>query len=233
MNRSPSVQMIVLLRRAVKKRRLTTTSGTTKENPSITSSSSILAWYSRKLDTHPLMTKAITSGLISEAGDLFSQYIEYKRSKATTFHWDILRTLRIGVLGFALVAPVVHYWYGGLARFFPGSSPMVVAKRVVWDQGFFSPIFLPTWLTSLWIMEGQTSQDISTMLQAEVPTALVANWALWVPAQLINFRYIPGKFQVLFSNIVALGWNAFLSFTAHEAEAKVEKAKLVETDLTV
>ena len=64
-------------------------------------------------------------------------------------------------------------------------------------------------------------------------TALVANWALWVPAQLVNFRYIPGKFQVLFSNVVALGWNAYLSFTAHEAEAKVEKAKLAETNLTV
>ena len=226
-----SIERIVLLRRAAGKRRLTT-SGTTKEDPSI-SSSSILAWYSRKLDTHPLMTKAVTSGLISEAGDLFSQYIEFKRSMEVTFHWDILRTARIGVLGFALVAPVVHYWYGGLARFFPGSSPMVVAKRVVWDQAFFSPLFLPTWLTSLWLLEGQTSQDISTMLQAEVPTALVANWALWVPAQLVNFRYIPGKFQVLFSNVVALGWNAYLSFTAHEAEAKVEKAKLAETNLTV
>jgi peroxisomal membrane protein 2 len=226
-----SIERIVLLRQAAGKRRLTT-SGTTKKDPSI-SSSSILEWYSRKLDTHPLMTKAVTSGLISEAGDLFSQYIEFKRSMELTFHWDILRTARIGVLGFALVAPVVHYWYGGLARFFPGSSPMVVAKRVVWDQAFFSPLFLPTWLTSLWLLEGQTSQDIFTMLQAEVPTALVANWALWVPAQLVNFRYIPGKFQVLFSNVVALGWNAYLSFTAHEAEAKVEKAKLAETEMTV
>lgn len=192
-----------------------------------------LAWYSRKLDTHPLLTKAITSGIISQSGDLLSQYVECKRAKAVTFHWDMLRTARIGLLGFALVAPVVHYWYGGLARVFPGSSAPVVAKRVLWDQAFFSPLFLPTWLTSLWILEGQTSADIAEMLQAEVPTALVANWALWIPAQILNFRFIPGKFQVLFSNVVALGWNAYLSFTAHEAEARVDKSRQVEFDMTV
>jgi hypothetical protein len=191
------------------------------------------AWYSRKLDTHPLLTKAISCGFITQSGDLLSQFIQCTKSKDTMFQWDMPRTARMGLLGFALVAPIVHYWYGGLARVFPGSSAAVVAKRVLWDQALFSPLFLPTWLTSLWILEGQTSGDIFHMLKAEVPTALVANWALWVPSQIINFRFVPTKFQVLFSNFVALGWNAYLSFTAHEAEAKVERSRQVELDVKV
>jgi len=234
---SYSSQGVVLPRRsALCKRRLATKKEDTcgqlfAEEPSLASQP--LAWYSRKLDTHPLLTKAVTSCLIAQSGDLFSQYVEQRRSNTITFKWDMVRTARIGLLGFALVAPVVHYWYGSLARFFPGSTASVVAKRVFWDQAFFSPLFLPTWLTSLWMLEGQSVSDISDMLCAEVPTALIANWVVWIPAQIVNFRYAPVKFQVLFSNVVALGWNAYLSFTAHEAEANVEKARQKEADLTV
>jgi protein Mpv17 len=58
------------------------------------------------------------------------------------------------------------------------------------------------------------------MLQEHVPTALIANWSLWIPAQVINFRFVPGKFQVLFSNVVALAWNVYLSFMSHAAETE-------------
>ena len=42
-----------------------------------------------------------------------------------------------------------------------------------------------------------------------------ANWIVWVPAQLVNFRFVPGSMQVLFSNIMGLFWNAYLSHASH------------------
>jgi FtsH-binding integral membrane protein len=50
-------------------------------------------------------------------------------------------------------------------------------------------------------------------LRASVPDIVVANWALWVPAQFVNFAVVPLKFQVLYSNVVALVWNVYLSYT--------------------
>ena len=34
---------------------------------------------------------------------------------------------------------------------------------------------------------------------------------VWTPVQFINFSYVPLQFRVLFANVVALGWNAYLA----------------------
>ena len=38
-----------------------------------------LQWYAQKLDSHPIATKVITSGLISGSGDLLCQYLSTKK----------------------------------------------------------------------------------------------------------------------------------------------------------
>lgn len=102
-----------------------------KQNKSIFKS--FISWYSVKLNTHPFSTKAITSGLIAGAGDLTCQYIVqrqtfqehelvYKQQQQQhtqeedndiynekfRFEPDLIRTSRFTILGFALIAPVVH-----------------------------------------------------------------------------------------------------------------------------
>jgi hypothetical protein len=134
-----------------------------------------VAWYSKKLDTHPLLTKGITSGMIAGTGDFICQYLIDKREKeqamsdssgtvgtasaATSFlwWWDAWRTARFGTLGAFYVAPGCHYWYGALAARFPlsstSSTALVLAQRVGWDQFAFTPVFLVGWMTLLWTME--------------------------------------------------------------------------------
>ncbi len=48
--------------------------------------------------------------------------------------------------------------------------------------------------------------------EADYADTLVANWQLWIPAMFLNFRYVPAKYQVLYSNFVGFWWNIFLSF---------------------
>jgi hypothetical protein len=210
---------------------------------------SVLAWYSKKLDTHPLLTKATTSGLIGGSGDLICQSLvdkpEKERLRQTLvtsgalplWWWDGWRTARFCFLGTVFVAPWCHYWYGALASRYPlgaataaaaaTSNAMMVVKRVALDQFVFSPIFLLSWLTSLWTLENgimssgpavdsaekDNLPQIPARLIATMPGILVANWILWIPVQAINFRFTPTKFQVLTSNCVALFWNAYLSFS--------------------
>jgi hypothetical protein len=176
--------------------------------------SGLLAWYSRKLDTHPIATKSISSAVIGGIGDAFSQYIEARR-EIRPFSWDALRTCRFGFLGLVLVGPIIHFWYGALTGWLPGSTARAVTQRVIMDQFLFSPAFLPTFLSGLWFLEGKNSTNLVPALKDEVPQAIVMNWALWIPAQCINFSMVPPKYQVLFSNGVATIWNVYLSFTAH------------------
>jgi len=190
-----------------------------------------LNWYSKKLETHPYTTKCITSGCISGGGDLLCQYIVYKRkqksslsSSSSFFRPDWYRTGRFGILGFALVAPVVHLWYGALMTRFPGTSITTTLKRTFVDQAVFAPIFLPTFMTNLMLLEGKrTTEEIIPELKRNYPDALVSNWALWIPAMLINFRFVPSKYQVLYSNMVGFVWNTYLSWKTQDAGKEVNE----------
>lgn len=214
------------------------------------------AWYSKRLDSQPLLTKGISSGIIAGLGDLICQiFIDKPEKEAAKLReevvvegyssywwwWDPWRTGRFVFLGFTLTAPLCHFWYGGLASQFPllasGSNVLPLAKRVVLDQFVFTPLFVPLWISSLWSLESLETDDSSKRSTAiekipgqiakVLPDILVANWALWIPVQFINFRFTPTKFQVLASNCVALVWNAYLSFstrsqTSTELELKVQ-----------
>ena len=206
-----------------------------------------LQWYTQKLDSHPIATKVITSGLISGSGDLLCQYLSTKKDneiiedeKQHNNSYDWRRTINFTILGGALVAPTVHVWYGYLMSSIPGSSITAIGKRLFMDQGLFAPIFLPTFVSCLTVLEhinlnsnddttlqsrnNNSNNDndlishISNRLRNDVPDAIVVGWKIWVPSMTIMFALIPGKFQVLYSNCIGFVWNAYLSWRTHEGE---------------
>mmetsp|Transcript_2060 Transcript_2060/g.4670 ORF Transcript_2060/g.4670 Transcript_2060/m.4670 type:complete len:220 (+) Transcript_2060:108-767(+) len=187
--------------------------------------SSLLSWYKRKLDSNPLLTKGITSGAISAAGDGICQYLSVPAS-AVTFDW--LRNIRFFVMGSLFVAPCTHFWYSFLnVRLFPGPSSFVtVSKRVIVDQFGFAVLFQPSFMGILWFMEGRNG--IPEQLVQVIPSVLVANWSLWIPAMSVNFAYVPVKFQVLFGNVVALLWNTYLSYKSALSNRTPPIPRLVE-----
>lgn len=235
------------------------TAAAAKPQNSNTSTSGWIAWYSNKLDTHPLLTKGISSGLIAGGGDFLCQTaIEARSSRpnTATASYDIMRTVRFTILGTVVVAPFVHVWYAFLNKAVPGVAAVAVSKRVALDQFVFSPSFLSVraldlgvayilralylllsgctcynndsplcksepspvepqiWLTCLWTMEGEGDAGIlAHRVVQSMPALMVANWGLWIPAQVVNFRLVPVKFQVLYSNMVALVWNVYLSYS--------------------
>ena len=165
--------------------------------------SSILRWYNKKLETHPVITKCITSGIIAGSGDICCQYATYNPytnnnntstnttatsvngnnnsinndkiikiennnvitslmqttddDNTTRFQLDTKRTFNFTILGFALVGPILHVWYGLLARHVTSSSLLLTSiKRTILDQTICAPLFLPTFMISLMILEGKS-----------------------------------------------------------------------------
>lgn len=114
------------------------------------------------------------------------------------------------------VAPTSHYWYGGLAKhsWTKGSTFVPITKRVILDQFVWTPVFFVIWLGSFWSLEeGKVEPShLQQQLQEKLPEVMIANWILWIPAQYLNFYCVRVKFQVLFTNVVELAWNAYLSF---------------------
>ena len=120
----------------------------------------------------------------------------------------------------------------------PGSSITAIGKRLFMDQGLFAPLFLPTFVSCLTVLEhinvnnnddttlqskNNISNDdllshISNRLRNDVPDAIVVGWKIWIPSMSIMFAFVPGKFQVLYSNCIGFVWNAYLSWRTHEGE---------------
>ena len=66
--------------------------------------------------------------------------------------------------------------------------------------------------TFLKILEGHPEQAVAT-IQARLWPTLLANFAVWPIAHLYCFSCVPGEYRILFNNVVAIGWSAYLSLT--------------------
>jgi protein Mpv17 len=53
---------------------------------------------------------------------------------------------------------------------------------------------------------------------AQMVPGLVANWKVWVPAQVVNFALIPEEQRILYVNVVGIAWTCIIS-TIQQQEA--------------
>lgn len=171
---------------------------------------SLLSWYLNLLEKYPVLTKAVTSALLTFIGDIVCQIAIEEMPSV-----DLKRTMLFTFLGFALVGPTLHFWYLYLSKLvtIPGAKGAFL--RLILDQFLFSPLFIGTFLSTLLTLEGKPSQVVPK-LQQEWFSAVIANWQLWIPFQFLNFRFVPQQFQVLAANVIALVWNVILSYKAHK-----------------
>jgi len=141
--------------------------------------------------------------------------------KDITIDWH--RVVKFTALGTFLVGPTLHVWYGFLARRIPSPGFTGTIYRLALDQLVFAPCFIPVFFASALALDG-TPDLIIPKIKSDWFTTVMANYAVWVPAQFLNFKYIPPSFQVLFSNSVGFGWNIYFSYMTYKARASAPSA---------
>ncbi|KAA6422462.1 MAG: Peroxisomal membrane MPV17 and related s (ISS) [Trebouxia sp. A1-2] len=172
--------------------------------------------YLRLLERSPLFTKAWTAGLLNGLGDAVSQKFVEKND-----NFDFKRLGIFTLLGSVLVGPGLHFWYSFIGRTVTatgtaGKLPTCAVIRLALDQLLWAPVFISTFLASLLTLEGK-GHEVKSKLKNDLKPTVIANWKLWVPAQFINFRLVPPHLQVAFSNVIAVGWNTYLSWASHHS----------------
>ncbi|KAF0695243.1 Aste57867_13935 [Aphanomyces stellatus] len=217
-------------RRSVTKPSLTFRLCTTNAKKDIPPSSpSLWQQYMHLLEKYPLTTKALTSSVIAGTGDVLCQ---------TAFEskpFDVQRFATFTALGGVFIAPTLHVWYGFLNRAITGTAKAAVASRLVLDQFVFAPTFMASFFGVLLVVtpsdpasEGDSlAKRFQDKLNRDWWPAVQTNWVVWIPAQLCNFALVPPALQVLFSNVIGLFWNAYMSYISYkpiEEKPKVEEA---------
>ena len=172
------------------------------------------AWdaYNVELVTHPLVTKAITAGVIIGAGDAAAQVIE--NSKKTDSAFDVARYLRWAVFGLVLQGPWNHAFYLLLDQALPPTpDPFTITtlEKVGIDQFIQAPIFTVIILGFFAVVEGKGLGFAKEQVKTELGGILVKNWSVFLPATAINIAFCPPELRVLFLNCVFFGWVVYLS----------------------
>ena len=66
-------------------------------------------------------------------------------------------------------------------------------------------------------LAGKRSHEIKEMLQERYVQTLITNYKIWPLAQTLNFTFVPIQYCVGFVQIVAIFWNAYLSWMANKS----------------
>jgi len=117
-------------------------------------------------------------------------------------------------------------------------------SRVALDQLIFTPVNLTLFLSSMAILEGpapvpaaaggmmkpidswpQAKQRAKDRLDATFITGIKNNYLVWPWVQLANFSVVPLEHRVLVVNVVALGWNCYLSYLNNSGESSSKEKK--------
>eukprot|EP00123_Amoebidium_parasiticum_P021436 comp6722_c0_seq1/m.2496 comp6722_c0_seq1/g.2496 ORF comp6722_c0_seq1/g.2496 comp6722_c0_seq1/m.2496 type:complete len:247 (-) comp6722_c0_seq1:444-1184(-) len=175
--------------------------------------------YGELLETNPFVTKGITAGIIGGVGDVCCQKLV---DKVDEVNWK--RTGMFVLINGIYVAPTIHVWYNLIARTIGRWGGMQgVFAQLAADQLLFAPAFISSFTALLLAVEGRAA-DLPGHLAQHLWSTLIANWQIWVPANYVNFRYVPLAYRVLFGNGVSLVWNTYLSYATHKSVEPFDSA---------
>lgn len=89
-------------------------------------------------------------------------------------------------------------------------------RSLLIDQGVAAPIITAGFVLLHPVLSGKPWNEATTNFKAQYASIMLKGWALWIPAQGINFALIPYQFRILFMQTVALVWNTFLSYISNK-----------------
>lgn len=176
----------------------------------------LLQQYLVLLKRYPVLTKSVTSAILTALGNLLSQILE-ARKKAELKNGSLVNELdpagatRYAIYGLFITGPVSHYFYQLMEMLIPSTDPLCIVKRLLLDRLVFAPGFLLIFYFVMTALEGKGWRDFEKKMKGSYWSALKMNWKVWTPFQFININFVPVQFRVLFANVIALFWYAYLA----------------------
>eukprot|EP00752_Nemacystus_decipiens_P015996 g14301.t1 len=200
--------------------------------------SAVWGLYAVLLRQSPLLTKALTSGVLALGGDMAAQFFEFRQQTVCgekgPFLKDTRRLLAVAIDSILITGPALHTLYGILERLIPTAAGGFVpaASHLLIDTLVFDPIFVTSFFCVTGMLESRSlKQDVLPALRREFWPAVRGSWAVslcFCPVQFITFRYLPLEFRVLSVNVCDIAWTSVLSYFSHKSA--LEKAVRTEAN---
>lgn len=163
-------------------------------------------FYKLAMKRNPFLTQSALTGVLLGSGDILAQQIE------TDKKYSPIRTLKMAVFGLVAVGPVVVTWMNILDKVRLANRYSTLVARLALDQFAFTPFSLTGFFTGMSLMEGHTLEQTKKKLNEKFVDTLKASWCVWIPVQSLNLSLVPVQHRPVVIQIIALGWNTFLSY---------------------
>ncbi|CAN0070718.1 unnamed protein product [Ectocarpus sp. 6 AP-2014] len=178
--------------------------------------------YLHALENRPLLTKSLSSGVISGTANLIEQTL----SPAA---FSLVDWTAFTLVGAVFIGTVLHHWYGFLDRM--GNSEAITSRikskwgrivlQVVLDQtigaslvnsGYFAcHTVCLAGLTGRAFPLPELGSSIVEKVTSRYVVMMMNNFRLWPWVSFVNFAFIPADLRVLVSNFVAVLWGYLMS----------------------
>ena len=109
-----------------------------------------------------------------------------------------------------------------LPTLFPSGKHMAL-KKLAFDQSVFASFMTCGFFTIINLIEGNSLAKARQDIRDKFWTTMVINWKIWIPGNFVNFTFMPIQYQVFFANMLALIYNAALSFIHNSTVDKLKK----------
>ncbi|KAM3524135.1 hypothetical protein MY4038_007876 [Beauveria bassiana] len=169
--------------------------------------------FGRAQKKRPYVVQTVSAMFIFIAADVGAQNINGAE-------YDPVRTARTTFIG-ALFAIPQYRWFYVLARYFNYKSKVLsITAKVVFNQVTFAVAF-PTYFFGMQaLLSGESIAGTIQRLQDTVPRSWQNSWKVWPAAMAFNLSLVPLEYRALFSGLIAIGWQTYLSWMNRQAEMK-------------
>ena len=110
-----------------------------------------------------------------------------------------------------------------LSQSFNYSSRLLsLATKVVVNQLCFTPLFNTYFFGMQAALAGENLGTIVERVKQTVPISFVNSCKVWPAVTAFMFAFVPLEYRSLFSGVIAIGWQTYLSFLNRRAEETVQ-----------
>lgn len=189
----------------------------------------MLKLYDKLVNKAPILTQSIMASGACFFGDIVAQTLvpwsihryNYGSSKAyESPKYDFSRSVKFAAFGLLYFGNLDSRWLRYLDRVIPASSKHAVPKKLVLDQGFFTPSLNFGFLLLNSYLEFRSFSKSTEIAKSEIWPIMSKGWPFWISFMYLNFKFVPLNFRLLTIQIADIIWNSFLSWYSSQVNLK-------------
>ncbi|PYH99715.1 hypothetical protein BO71DRAFT_394202 [Aspergillus ellipticus CBS 707.79] len=106
-----------------------------------------------------------------------------------------------------------------------------ILTKVCVQQAVFTPVFNTYFFSLQSLLTGKSFEETFERLKLALPVSITNSLKLWPAVTAFSFMYVAPAFRSIFSGVIAVGWQTYLSWLNQKAAREVEAERTTGVDV--